>query len=285
MTKPRNGGNLNLPEQEVTVRLLAARIVGRDGWHLEESTQDADGFREALAQRGMAVAELVEIEHWTLRVPADEPFTPSNRFHDTAYRAGWGYDAGADCWHASHERDRRFPGPTLNVDRLDVTYALPDVGWIDTTIRAGERVIEFSMSEVFDPIPALLNWLERLAGGSFGRISMDVEGWYVDFHCFAEGDRVRFVVEEGWDGRSMALDIRIDRIALLAGLYCPLVALWESDAFARAYMHWDFASVERDTLDPAWERRTDDDDPERLTPIPIRSPRIDAVLRAAGWNW
>ncbi|WP_042693673.1 hypothetical protein [Azospirillum sp. B506] len=273
------------PEREETVRLLAARIVGRDGWHLEESTQDADGFRDALAQRGMAVAELVEIERWTLRVPADEPFTPKNCFHGTAYRAGWGYDAGADCWHAPHELDRRFPGPTLNVDRLDVTYALPEVGWIDTTIRGGERLTEFSMSEVFDPIPALLNWLERLAGGNFGRISMDVEGWYVDFHCFAEGDRIRFVVEEGWDGRSMTLDIRIDRIALLAGLYCPLVVLWESDAFARAYMHWNFASAERDAWDAAWEHLTDEDDPVRLTPAPIRSPCIDAVLRAAGWDW
>ena len=285
MTKPRNGGKLDLPEQEVTVRLLAARIVGRDGWHLEESTQDADGFREALAQRGMAVVELVELYDYVVRTKPGESFVPNQCFHNSAYREGWGRDAAADCWHAPHELDRRFPGPTLAVDRLDVTYALPEVGWIDTAIRAGEQVIEFSISEVYDPVPALLDWLERLAEGRSGRLFMDVEGWYVDFHCFPEGDRVRFVVEEGDYGRSMTLDISIDRIALLAGLYWPLVVLWESDAFARAYMHWDFATVERDTLDGAWEHRTDDDDPERLTPIPIRSPRIDAVLRAAGWEW
>ena len=285
MTKPRNRHKLDPPEREVTVRLLAVRVVGRDGWHLEQSTEDADGFRVVLAQRGMAVAELGEIEHWTLRAPADEPFTPSNRFHDSAYRAGWGHDAALDCWHAPHERDRRFPGPTVAVERLDVTYALPDVGWIDTTIRAGERVIEFSMSEVFDPVPGLLDWLEQLAEGNFGRVSMDVEGWYVDFHCFPEGNRVRFIVEEGWDGRSMTLDILIDRIALLAGLYCPLVTLWESDAFACAHMHWKFASAERDAWDAEWEYLTDENDPVRFTPTPIRSPRIDAVLRAAGWDW
>ena len=262
---------------EETVRLHAARIGGRDGWHLEESTEDADGFRVVLAQRGMAVVELVELYDYVVRTKPGETFVPNQCFHNSAYREGWGHDAAADCWHAPHELDRRFPGPTVAVDRLEVTYALPEVGWIDTAIRAGERVIEFSISEVYDPVPALLDWLERLAEGRFGRLFMDVEGWYVDFHCFAEGDRVRFVVEEGDYCRSMSLDILIDRIALLAGLYCPLVTLWESDAFACAHMHWKFASAERDAWDAEWEYLTDENDPVRLTPTPIRSPLIDAV--------
>lgn len=285
MTKPRGKGMPRPPAREETVRLHAARIVDRDGWHLEESTEDADEFRVVLAQRGMAVAELVELYDCVVRTKPGESFVLNQSFHNSAYRLGWGYDAGADCWHAPHERDQRFPGPTIAVDRLDVTYALPEFGWIDTTIRAVERIIEFSMSEVFDPVPDLLDWLEQLAEGSFGRVSMDVEGWYVDFHCFAQDGRVRFVVEEGGYGRSMTLDILIDRIALLAGLYCPLVTLWESDAFARAHMHWKFASAERDAWDAEWEYLTDENDPVRLTPTPIRSPRIDAVLRAAGWDW
>ncbi|MCM8736567.1 hypothetical protein M5E06_20785 [Azospirillum sp. A1-3] len=285
MTKPHNRGKLDLSEREVTVRLLAARIVGRDGWHLEESTEDADGFRAVLAQRGLSVAELVELYDYVVRTKPGESFVPNQCFHNSAYREGWGRDAAADCWHSPYELDWRFPGPTVAVDRLDVTYALPEVGWIDTAIRAGERVIEFSISEVYDPVPALLDWLERLAEGSFGSLFMDVEGWYVDFHVFVQDGRVRFVVEEGDYGRSVTLDIRIDRIALLAGLYCPLVALWESDAFACAHMHWDFASAERDAWDAEWKYLTDETDPVRLTPTPIRSPRIDTVLRAAGWDW
>lgn len=284
MTQRRRGA-ARPPEREETVRLYAARIVGLDGWHLEESTQDVGGFREVLAQRGLAVAELVELYDYVVCTKLGESFVPNQCFHNSAYGEGWGRDSAADCWHAPHELDRRFPGPTVAVDRLDVTYALPEFGWIDTTIRAGERIIEFSMSEVFDPVPDLLDWLERLVEGCFGRVSMDVEGWYVDFHSFAQDGWVRFVVEEGGDGRSMTLDISIDRIALLAGLYCPLVTLWESDAFACAHMHWKFASAERDAWDAVWEHLTDEEDPERLTPTPIRSLRIDAVLRAAGWDW
>lgn len=274
---------------EKTVRLYAARIGERDGWQLEESLEDADGFRAELVRRGLSVDEIVEIAEigcWGAPYPKNgEPFKPTNYFHNTAYRAGWGYDVPAGCWRAPHEHSLRFPGPTTDVDRLDVTYALPDVGWLDTAVKAGGHGIEFSMSDVYNPVPSFLLWLERLADGVLGTLFMDIEGWSVHFHCFAEDDRVRFVVEEGDYDRSVMLDVRIGRIALLAGLYCPLVMLWESDAFARAYEHWDFPSVERDAWDAAWESLADGEDPERLTPTPIRSARIDEVLRSAGWDW
>lgn len=106
-------------------------------------------------KRGMAVAELVEIEHWTLRLPMDEPFTPNNRFREFAYRVGWDHGVAQDCWHTPHELDRRFPNPTVVVNRLDVTYALPEVV---ATGRTGQGDRPCNPNRAVSPLAAVQGW-------------------------------------------------------------------------------------------------------------------------------
>lgn len=164
------------------------------------------------------------------------------------------------------------PGASVPVERLAVAYAVPEVGWMDTTFQAGDQVFEFSLSDYDgDPIPSLIDWLEQLAGGAYPHLIMDLEYWVCAFRIYPADDDVRLVIADEVLEPEIFMDIRIDRMALVAGIYDPLIAHWESDAFARAWFHWRFTSPDLENLDH-------DNPPERMTPDPIRSAKIDAAL-------
>lgn len=143
---------------------------------------------------------------------------------------------------------------------------------MDTTFQAGELVFEFSLSDYNgDPIPSLIDWLEQLADGEFPHLIIDLEYWVCAFRTYPADDDVRLVIADEAPEPEIFMDIRIDRMALAAGVYMPLLAHWESDAFARAWFHWNFTSPDLEDLDHR-------NPPERMTPDPIRSAKIDAAL-------
>jgi hypothetical protein len=168
------------------------------------------------------------------------------------------------------------PGAPVPVDSIEAVFAVPDVGWMDTTLQAGDQIFEFSLSDYDgDPIPGLIDSLEQLVDGEFPHLIIDLEYWVCAFRTYPADDDVRLVIADEVLEPEIFMDIRIDRTALVAGVYNPLVAHWESDAFARAWFHWNFTTPDLADLDH-------DNPPERMTPDPIRSAKIDAALKACG---
>ena len=81
------------------------------------------------------------------------------------------------------------------------------------------------------------------------------------------GVRLVVVVIDDEGDATNAVDATLDRMALIAGFYRPLVALWESEALATVWRHWDFDLAV-----------SSDPPPESRHPYSVRSARIDAAL-------
>jgi hypothetical protein len=258
---------------------FCVRLKGQDGWRLEEAACDRDAFIALLHSQGVDEAEVVEVGRGGRRVGY-----VSSDDGESAKGWGWCFDEQGDCWRAPDEALIPPPGAPVTVDSVAATFMPPRSGWIRTTLKAGEQSVEFEISNVYDPVIDIVQWLEKLLDGGHPRLMMNMEGWFCEFHIFpadaGDEEEVRFVVVEMNYGRKIALDIRINRTALLAGLYNTLVSYWESDAFAQEWDEWDYMPLYED--DP----ECDDPDAEGIrvftSPYSIRSAKIDAALRAAG---
>lgn len=278
MKKPRKKSSRKKSDDWESYWRFCVRLKGQDGWRLEEANCDRDAFIALLRSQGIDDAEVVEVGRGGRRVgyvSSDEG--------ERAKGLGWCFDEQSDCWRAPDEPLIPPPGAPVTVDSVAATFMPPESGWIRTTVKAGEQSVEFEISNVYDPVIDIVQWLEKVLDGGYPRLMMNMEGWFCEFHIFPAdaggGDEVRYVVVEMNCGRKIALDIRINRTALLAGLYHSLVSYWESDAFAQEWREWDFIS--RYDIDP----ECDDPDAEVLqvlmSPYPIRSAKLDAALRAA----
>jgi hypothetical protein len=180
------------------------------------------------------------------------------------------------------------------VSGIDVKFAPPDKGWIDCSMRAGSQMVEFSLSEVYDPfycgtvqifsdwnwrrrvirddyVGDFIAWLERIAAAGTGRIRIDIE----------HGDLVMAVVpavQPGWvdvDVRgpadAFAMSFRIPRTKFIADFYGRLVEFWEGPTMAEHWYSW--IPIDDPEL-------YSDEPPEIHRPWPIRSRKVESFLEA-----
>lgn len=251
--------------------LYAVRLAGAEGWQWEASLLDLSAYRLALDEAGVVVDDVVEIQAY--RRSTDLPDPPGRfRFVTRRWR-GWAYDVAALCWRAPDEPlTVPFPGVPAPVPSLDIAFSLPEAGWLPVTITAGGRTATFDASDVYDPFPDLLLWLERLADGRFPRLCIDGEDIFIEFHVFPHrGESVRFAVTIdmtaiGEPPPVLEIDVVIDRRVLLSSIYRPFIAFWESQALADNADEWRFAAGEEDHY------------AEDNRPYSLRSRLIDSIL-------
>ncbi|RYG89592.1 MAG: hypothetical protein EON59_01235 [Alphaproteobacteria bacterium] len=176
------------------------------------------------------------------------------------------FDPTARCWRPPEQPFAAPEGHPLQGTSLRMSVEPPDAGWLPVRLGAGDVVVEFSISNAFDPFyPSFepkasrnwIAWLKAVAEDGHPRLTLDLEGHFLEFHILEpEGSTVRFLVASSslvaWRPE---LDMRIERRALVEALYRPLHALWESDGFAAAWRQWCFIDSEPDYEKP-WRFRS-----------------------------
>ncbi|QCO15340.1 hypothetical protein D3869_08950 [Azospirillum brasilense] len=245
--------------------LYGVRPAGREGWFLRDHRGDRAALIAVLAAEGI-VAEVVEIAPFLRRGPMS---LPDFILDEMALHFGWSFDPAIDGWRAPGEALSPFPSTPLPVDRIDVRYEVPRGFLMPITIAAGGQSVTFDVTNTFDPIPGITPWLERVLDGEHPRLTIDREGEYTELHVLPTDQGVRLVVallEEEW---STPIDVRLSRLALIAGFYRPLVEVWESDALVtEGWRRWHFdLAVGSSGLTAADH-----------VPYSVRSARIDAAL-------
>ena len=252
-------------EEHAPGGLYGVRPAGREGWFLRDHRGDRAALVAVLAAEGM-VAEVVEIAPFLRR--GRDPL-PDFILDETALHFGWSFDPAINGWRAPGEAVASFPGTPLPVDRIDVRYEVPATFWMPITIAAGGQSVTFEVSNTWDPIPDITPWLERVLDGGYPRLTIDREGDYTELHVLPADEGVRLVVSL-LDGEwRTPIDVSLPRLALIAGFYCPLVAMWESDALVtEGWRCWHFdLAVGASGLTAA-----------DYVPYSVRSTRIDAAL-------
>lgn len=161
----------------------------------------------------------------------------------------------------------------IETSDVSITFAQPDAGWIDFTMRWGERLMEFPISHVYDPFYGedFKIWLEQLVEQGFGALEVDTEGSVARIEVApAEGDKFTVI------GKPYLSDLpefraTIDRRRFIAEFYGSLVLFWEGEELRKNWREWVFLDEYIDGQ-PAW----DEDRPSK--PWPIRSEKVERWL-------
>ena len=115
---------------------------------------------------------------------------------------------------------------TLHVEYKDC-YA----GWIEIVISGDELTIHVRASEVYDPFPDLVGWLEAIVQGvPMNEFIVDEEGNEVAFRYIQEACDDTFILTDPFDGR-LLLQMSILPKMLVTEFYTELLAFAASPAY------------------------------------------------------
>ncbi|PWR21213.1 hypothetical protein [Zavarzinia aquatilis] len=250
---------------------IAIRCAEAKGWVLVFTCYTPDQIRARLVRRGKAPVELRELLSAERGFPMRTSMYRRGSTADTlASHTGWVYDDIACCWwppEAPITVPSPRPRPTAD---FSVTFAMPEFGWLPVTLVSGSQKVYFEASEVFDPLPGFVRWLEKVASGGASRFVFDVEDTNVEFHIMPapDADFVRFVVAFTMllPTRSFELDIVLGRRQLVTTLYSALRKMWTSDAFQADPTPW-FCDDPVEAGEPPYE-----------FPYSIVSPVLEALI-------
>ncbi|MCP4022772.1 MAG: hypothetical protein GY729_13085 [Desulfobacteraceae bacterium] len=121
--------------------------------------------------------------------------------------------------------------PQESYEKVNVRYCDCNSGWIHMDLSVGDKNIYLRLSETFDPIPDLINWMEA--------ILTDV--MECAFEIDEEGNKVKFISERRWNERLLLTidsgDVRIfirtvvHRRQMLSAFYSGLKNFADSEGY------------------------------------------------------
>lgn len=151
---------------------------------------------------------------------------------------GWTYDKEAECWRAPGEMVCEPAGVPDRAESFAVRSGAPKAGWWPIAISAGTATVEISASNVHDPIPSLLTWLERLVSGNAARVLVDEEGDQTEILvCPKERGLVRFVVFHYGDTDEKRIDVLLRLRDVVVQFYAALQELAkDEDLFKKEWV-------------------------------------------------
>lgn len=240
--------------------LYGVRLRGADGWELREFPLPQDEYFQHLRDQGDDVEAVREVFGFNGHSLGEIQGYMAVQFW-------WAFDESANCWRAPDEMLTPFTGTPTVVESVAVAFSQPISGGMIVSISAGDQSTEFYLDGDFDPVPDITPWLERILDGDYPRLFIDRDGRYTEFNVFPAEQGVRLHVSHFDKEWIKAMDIALDRLALIKGFYLPLVQLWESAWLADNWREWD------------WEMRfASNPAPECQQPYSVRSEFIDAYL-------
>lgn len=123
----------------------------------------------------------------------------------------------------------------MNIEQVKVIFQECDAGWIFFSVAAGSQSVDCRASEVFDPFPKLVAWLEAIAGGTqASSFIVDEEGREKEFKALGgHGGSLRLRIEDR-DTHNVLLEAVVDRRQCVGEFYHTLRAFAESPAYVPA---------------------------------------------------
>jgi hypothetical protein len=243
-------------DKSVSVLLYAVRLKGREGWYVDEV--EGLGMRDVekhIAANAWDILEIRQISREIRRTRQGEEPAGLTFDYLLARMSGWTYDLAANCWRAPDEPIQMPDGNPTPVEQITVAFTPPVAGWLRFEIRVDGSVSRIHASDVFDPFPSLVLWLEQLLREKYTRLSIDEEGHYHELMVFPVAkDRVRFIsVSEGAD-LSTEIDVLIDPAELVQTLYCGLETCFRLKTANPRQWEWEGATFEdmRSPVVEAW---------------------------------
>jgi hypothetical protein len=136
------------------------------------------------------------------------------------------------------EMNKRWALANAIPEHLTVEYYDIDAGWIEIRLKAGDRMYEERMSEVFDPLPDLKRWLEAIAiGVRQTSFTFDNEGNFIKFDF--ERINADGILEVIWnDGETIEFHAKVVKTQLVEAFYCGMMNMFESAEYDPHQWEW-----------------------------------------------
>lgn len=130
----------------------------------------------------------------------------------------------------------------ISMEQVKVIFKECAAGWIPFTVSAGSQSVNCRGSELWDPFPHMVAWLESMAGGAeVCSFKMDEEGMEKKFKAFAcENKTVRLIIEDAIRN-IVLLEAVVDTRQCVSEFYKNLRAFAESKAYVPA--QWEDESL------------------------------------------
>jgi hypothetical protein len=113
----------------------------------------------------------------------------------------------------------------------------PSAGWWPIIVSADGAIVEIWASNVYDPLPNLLAWLERLVSNGAARVLIDEEGMQKEFLVYPkEQELVRLIVLHHFDMVETRLDVMLNLRDLVGQLYAAIRRLAVDEVFDREWL-------------------------------------------------
>lgn len=151
---------------------------------------------------------------------------------------------------------------------LHLEYRDCQAGWIVIDISSHEQAVRVHASQVFDPFPALITWLESIVtGASVSEFEIDEEGSLVALQ-FTQGDRQGiFTLTDPLEDR-LLLQMSILPKTLVAEFYAKLRAFAVSQAYRKE--EWEIETL-GERLSFSMEGIAEDVILDQLLAYPVRA--------------
>jgi hypothetical protein len=160
---------------------------------------------------------------------------------------GWAYDEEAECWRAPGEMVCEPADVPARAGSFAVLSGTPKDGWWPIVIRADTASVGISASNVTDPVPDLMAWLEQLVNGYAARVLIDEEGEQTEILVYPkEQAMVRLVVfDYGEEADEKVIDGIVGLRDVVVQFYTALQQLAKDEAlFEKVWVfHVDPSSV------------------------------------------
>lgn len=222
----------------VAFETIAYRLARSTGWSVMDFVGGMEAFLAEMNAKNASVIEARSVTHGMCR--ADLVSAGARLSIDTdqwLVARGWTWDELIGAWRSPEEAIAEFPGSPVTVDAIEVRFAATEVGWQPVTMAAGGRSIGFWASELYDPFPTIIQWLETIVEGGEGRVVADLEGTYLELFALPVEDaqlvRIVGAIVPGLEGRwrDVDLDITIARDAFAGSFYSAFRSHVESDRY------------------------------------------------------
>lgn len=255
----------------IDFQICAVRSVDGAGWVIVEIVGEIETIQADLVAMSLVPDSRRQITSGARRAnaPSVERLSTDDAF-DYIHGTGWTYDERARCWRAP---DEAMIPPSIepSAHPFAVTFHPPDAGWMDTTFTAGQQSVVFALSNVFDPLPSLVTWLEQVAAGENRRFTCDLEGHELAFDLWPHPHGLRVIVAHiDGIGRTEEIDAVIPRDEFVRSFYGALISFWESPDLVDHWREWasytEAQGVEVDERD------------YELHPYDLRSRILDRLL-------
>jgi hypothetical protein len=203
------------------VATFGVRYKSLDGWRIYEWPKTYEAVISELTSDQSVIDVRIITEGFSCRRDEDgNPVIRSGSAELTAYDFGWAYDPSSNLFRAPGELLKQPSGGTAIAKKCNVKITGPQNGWASLCLAVNEAEYLIHCSDVFDPFPELIRWLENIASKKSSRILINEEGCYSGLSSYnVDVCTIRLVVHSYCKYIAMEIDCLIGRMFFVKQLY------------------------------------------------------------------